>query len=254
MDLWLRSLKSKAIQLLVTEIDSVFLEFGFVGYHTVDQKNSTLSVSYTLPALNDQTKNKVPPSVQVKFQPLANFLVICGSLARENGSPLRRLVFNKAGAFASVITSGEVTEFRRTIKDGLCFPLLIDITEEAGLPVPNCFSTLPDELKLGIMALLPAEALARMECACAGLRILSASSNQLWEAKYCEVFGKVVVAEAGSSSSVEKNWRKRFTSRAEKKRKLAKEKEEKMGLLLEKRVRFMRDYYIKSKRRGYNNA
>ncbi|CAI0398928.1 unnamed protein product [Linum tenue] len=104
------------------------------------------------------------------------------------------------------------------------------------------------------MALLPAEALARMECVCAGLRSLSASSNQLWEAKYCEVFGKVVVvAEAGSSSFVEKNWRKRFARRAEKKRKLAKEQEEKTGLLLGKRARWMRDYYIKSKRgvRGY---
>ncbi|CAL1402284.1 unnamed protein product [Linum trigynum] len=45
----------------------------------------------------------------------------------------------------------------KAIQDGLCFPLLIDITEEAGLPVPNCSSTLPDELKLGIMAPLPAE-------------------------------------------------------------------------------------------------
>ncbi|CAL1381422.1 unnamed protein product [Linum trigynum] len=118
----------------------------------------------------------------------------------------------------------------KAIQDGLCFPLLIDITEEAELHVPNCFSTLPDELKLGIMARLPAEALARMECVCAGLRSLSASSNQLWEAKYCEVFGKVVVAEAGSSSSVEKNWKKRFTRRAERKMKLAIEQERRAGV------------------------
>ncbi|CAL1381421.1 unnamed protein product [Linum trigynum] len=69
----------------------------------------------------------------------------------------------------------------KVIQDGLCFPLLIDITEEAGLHVPNCFSTLPDELKLGIMARLPAKALTRMECVCAGLQSLSASSNQMWE-------------------------------------------------------------------------
>ncbi|CAL1405105.1 unnamed protein product [Linum trigynum] len=231
MDLWLSSLKRNALKLLITEIDSVFLESGFVLYKTRPEKspdwydsdhNSTISVSYTLPALilgnNDPMEEKVPPLVQVKFQPLCSFLVICGSLARDGSLP-RMFCFNKTGEFASVIASGGVLGFRRRIKDELCFPLLIDIAEEAGLPGPNCFSTLPSELKLGIMALLPAKAAARMECVCSSLRSLSSSSsNQLWEARYREVFGKVQVGEALSSSSVEKNWRELFVRRVEKRK------------------------------------
>ncbi|CAI0547125.1 unnamed protein product [Linum tenue] len=232
MDLWLSSLKRNALKLLITEIDSVFLESGFVLYKPRPEKspdwhdsdhNSTISVSYTLPALlldnNDQMEEKVPPLVQVKFQPLCSFLVICGSLARDGSLP-RMFCFNKTGEFASVITNGGVLGFRRRIKDELCFPLLIDIAEEAGLPGPNCFSTLPSELKLGIMALLPAKDAARMECVCSSLRSLcsSSSSNQQWEARYREVFGKVQVGEALSSSSVKKNWRELFVRRVEKRK------------------------------------
>ncbi|CAL1405104.1 unnamed protein product [Linum trigynum] len=237
MDLWLSSLQSKATHLLVTEIHALFLESGFVGFNSVtgapienfpdlpnSGQSSTLSISYTLPTLlhlarNDRIEN--PPSVLVKFQTLGGFLVICGSLARDGSSLYRRKV-HKSKAFSSVIMYGNVSEFRRRLKDGLCFPLLIDISEAAGLPGPNCFSTLPNELKVGIMALLPATAIARMECVCANLRSLSSSGDdQLWGTKFADVFGEVQGLEPGSSLSmaVATTWKQRFVRTVMKKRK-----------------------------------
>ncbi|CAI0547124.1 unnamed protein product [Linum tenue] len=72
------------------------------------------------------------------------------------------------------------------------------------------------------MALLPATAIARMECVCANLRSLSSSGDdQLWGTKFADVFGEVQGLEPGSSLSmaVATTWKQRFVRTVMKKRK-----------------------------------
>ncbi|CAI0385823.1 unnamed protein product, partial [Linum tenue] len=198
MEVWVRCSESKATELLVSEIHATFLESGFVRYTpklqlTIppnDSVDNSTSYYYTLPPLlainNDDGIHPPPPLVQVEFQAGGNLLTCRGHLVGRDSSN-NLLSLNKSGELAKALDCGGVSEFRRRIKDAMCFPLLIDISEEAGLTGPNSFSTLPDELKFTIMAKVPGTTLAMMECVCSGLRGLSSSRDyQLWAAKFSE--------------------------------------------------------------------
>ncbi|CAN1284859.1 F-box protein SKIP22 [Linum perenne] len=224
-------------KLMVTAIHAVFLESGFVGYDSISRsridqfhiavnwpmKQSTLSFLYTLPELLGKEV-----SVGLKFQTLGNFLnafcclAVRGSKVYHlclNGNTfaptLRRIWANCSNSSTvaeddeSIIGMGscesEVFKFWKDVKDGLCLPLLIDLCEKANLPMPSCYSSLPTDLKLSILTLLPGVDIARMECVSMEMRYLS-SNNELWKQKFAEEFG------IGQTTTQVANWKQRFAS------------------------------------------
>jgi F-box protein 7 len=52
------------------------------------------------------------------------------------------------------------------VKDGLVFPLLIDLCKKTGLCPPSCFMRLPADLKFKILESLHGVNLTRVECVC----------------------------------------------------------------------------------------
>ncbi|CAI0471306.1 unnamed protein product [Linum tenue] len=222
MEVWLKSSVSMAQQLLVSEIHATFIESGFMGYTEtpIDDKSDschccTSSYYYTLPALvannNDGTQPPPPPPplVQVEFQASGNLLTACGHLVRKD-SNMHSLCLDKSGELAAAINRGDLSELRRKIKDGMCFPLLINISEEAGLTGPSSLSTLPDELKIVIMTMVPGTTLAVMECVCGSLRSLSSSRDyQLWATKFRQEFGDREVPFRPFEAP-NWNWKERF--------------------------------------------
>ncbi|CAN0920861.1 F-box protein SKIP22 [Linum grandiflorum] len=248
-------------KLLVAAIHAVFLESGFVGYDSlsgsrIDQlhmsvdwplKQSTLSVLYTLPELLGKDV-----SVAMKFQTLGNFLNAFSSL-NAGGSKMHRLCLN-GNTYAPTLRQiwqlnchnnnnnndmvaeddesiigmssceNEVFKFWKDVKDGLCLPLLIDLCEKAGLPMPSCFSSLPTDLKLSILTLLPGVDIARMECVSMETRYLS-SNNELWKQKFAEEFGSVQLR----ASTVVVNWKQKFATEVVSKKKRKREEMFRVG-------------------------
>ncbi|KAK3413997.1 hypothetical protein EUGRSUZ_I02495 [Eucalyptus grandis] len=235
-------------RLLVIAVHAVLLESGFVAvdpvtgvpahrFHLSDQWPSTafmMTLQYSLPELVAKTQGRnVSESVVLKFVSLGHFISVYGRLAKTKLA-LRRVCLNER-RFAPIIdemwakgdddvegnedggslnssSEKEVFEFWKIVKDGLALPLLIDLTERAGLPLPSCFTCLPTELKLRIFELLPGIDLARVGCVSSDLQYL-ASNNDLWKQKYVEEFGERT--ESGEMI----NWKQIFTLEAKKKRK-----------------------------------
>ncbi|CAN1284853.1 F-box protein SKIP22 [Linum perenne] len=71
--------------------------------------------------------------------------------------------------------------------------------------MPSCYSSLPTDLKLSILTLLPGVDIARMECVSMEMRYLS-SNNELWKQKFAEEFG------IGQTTTQVANWKQRFAS------------------------------------------
>ncbi|GFP88655.1 putative F-box protein at1g23770 [Phtheirospermum japonicum] len=223
-------------KLIIVAVHAIMLETGFVGF----DKNANvvvdsfrfrsewpsslfnMSLCYTLQeslssGVSDQTVIK---GVVLKFQTLGKFINVYGTL--ENGSRMKsstyrvqldedRLVSflnfvwaNCGGEDEGIlgILEKKVFEFWRTVKDHIALPLLIDLCEEIGLPLPPCFMRLPTDLKMRILESLPGADVAKASCVCSELRYLG-SSDDLWKMKFVEEFGNVKSYAQGS-------WKKGF--------------------------------------------
>ncbi|XP_030472549.2 F-box protein SKIP22-like [Syzygium oleosum] len=225
-------------RLLVAAVHAVMQESGFVAVDPAtrmpaDQRPPStafaMSLWYSLPELvaREQGLN-MSERVLLKFQSLGHFITVYGILAKAKLG-LRRVCLderrfapaidlirakgdddddeveaNEDGGSSTSYPLKEVFEFSMLVKDGLALPLLIDLAERAGLPVPSCFAHLPAELKLKIFESLPGIGLARVGCACSELRDLT-SNDDLWEQKYVEEFGGRTAKGGGMF-----NWKQRF--------------------------------------------
>lgn len=79
----------------------------------------------------------------------------------------------------------QVCEFWKIVKDGIAFPLVIDLCAKAGLPAPPCLMSLPPELKMKVLESMPGADLAKLGSLCKELRALSID-NELWKHKFDE--------------------------------------------------------------------
>ncbi|XP_021676835.2 F-box protein SKIP22-like [Hevea brasiliensis] len=231
-------------KLLFIAIHAVFLESGFVGFdsvsglrvdlfHLLEEQSSmsfTTSVSYTLPEL--LLDDTVTESVILRFQTLGHFVNVYGSLAKNQC--LYRSCLNKSRFVPSIgcllvncdkgdrmnendgssryYPENEVFELWKIVKDQLALPLLIDLCEKTGLGLPPCLVRLPADLKLRILESLPGVDIARMACVSKEMRYMS-SNNDLWKKKFTEEFG------TGAGSQGKTNWKARFASSWELKKK-----------------------------------
>ncbi|CAO2813573.1 unnamed protein product [Amaranthus hypochondriacus] len=222
-------------KLLVFAVHAVLLESGFVaydpvlrrkveGFHLSEEWPSLafgMTLHYTLPKVSE---SEVVETVVLKFQTLGKFVKIYGFLPNKGFEvhqvcldepmllPALSFVWKMSDhtddlvEFAGsrkLFPNHEIFEFWKIVKDGLSYPLLIDLCEKTGLAPPPCFMCLPTELKLKILESLPAVGVARVECVCSELRFV-ASNNDLWKTKYEEEFGN------GATSQSECRWKEKF--------------------------------------------
>ncbi|KAL0698947.1 hypothetical protein Bca4012_055069 [Brassica carinata] len=193
---------------LALSVHAVMLESGFVLFDPVsyDDKFSfskellSVSLRYTLPELAE--------SVTVTFQSLGDQVVVYGSL---DGN-VRRVCLDKR-SFMDILKSDEEGSYReevfvfwRMVKDGLVTPLLIGLCDKSGLELPPCFTRLPTELKVKIVASLPGASLAKMACVCREIRCL-ASGNDLWKQKVWEEARHLLLGNGGRGSV---DWKAKF--------------------------------------------
>ncbi|KAJ7568360.1 hypothetical protein O6H91_01G029100 [Diphasiastrum complanatum] len=104
-----------------------------------------------------------------------------------------------------------IFEFWKEVKDNLSLCLLTALCERSGLPPPPSFLLLPTELKMRILEMLPAPALASLGCVCSELRFL-ASSHDLWKERYKQEFGlreRNQGSEYGWKSAFAREWVRR---------------------------------------------
>lgn len=232
-------------RLLAIAVHAVLLDSGFVGFDPVsklridrfrlpDEWPSPVSICYSLPELlsaDGSSGSNFTDYVVLKFQSLGHFFLVYGSLG-NGGSGLHKLTLdeyrfvptldlvwaycdknestnaNKDGSFNSY-PENEVFEFWKIVKHGLALPLLIDLCYKTGLNLPPCFISLPTDLKLKILELLPGVDLARMACVCSEMRYL-ASNNDLWKQKFEEEFKNWSV-----QMETPGNWKNLFRARWE---------------------------------------
>lgn len=219
-------------KLLGIAIRAVLLESGFVEIDPATRllKHNNFDIQgnwylasfyYTLP--NIITGGNIE-TVKIKFQSLGKYCKVYGSLVNGSGVhsvlldedrlvPFLNVVWANCGQVVATMEENnkvsnvepekEVFEFWRKMKDGLVFPLLIDLCEKAGLELPPCFMQLPTELKLKILELVSGVDIAKVSCVCSELRYL-ASSDDLWKQKYIEQFGN------GGRSDGGKTYKERF--------------------------------------------
>ncbi|KAL2945263.1 F-box protein SKIP22 [Bienertia sinuspersici] len=224
-------------KLLVIAVHAVLKESGFVvydpilgrkvdGFHLADEWPCLafgMTLHYTLP---EASTSEGVETVVLKFQSLGKFVNIYGSLPKK-GYRVHRLCLdepqfvpalsfvwkrsdytgseNVVDGSRKLFPNHEIFEFWKIVKDGISYPLLIDVCEQMGILPPPCLMRLPTELKLKILESLPAIDVARVECVCSELRFV-ASNNDLWRLKYEEEFG--IPAE----SQRECQWKARFSS------------------------------------------
>ncbi|KAL9244751.1 hypothetical protein vseg_018486 [Gypsophila vaccaria] len=217
-------------KLLVIAVHAVLLESGFVGYdpvsgmkvdgfHLPDEWPSAafgMSLRYTLPVISSC---EVVETVVLKFQSLGKYVNVYGSLSKK-GSVIHRVcldehrfipalsyVWKKSDHTDStkVYPNQEIFEFWKVVKDGLSYPLLIELCEQVGLVPPPCFMLLPTELKLKILESLPAADVAKVACVSSELQFV-ASNNDLWKLKYEEEFGNAACSRS------ESRWKAKFSS------------------------------------------
>ncbi|KAK9941778.1 hypothetical protein M0R45_007472 [Rubus argutus] len=77
----------------------------------------------------------------------------------------------------------EIFEFWRIVKDGITYPLLIDLCAKAGLAEPPSLMCLPSDLKMNTLDRLLGVDIARVGCACKELQNL-ANNDELWKHKF----------------------------------------------------------------------
>ncbi|XP_076954782.1 F-box protein At1g70360-like [Bidens hawaiensis] len=106
------------------------------------------------------------------------------------------VVMKKTNKVTKIQPEKEVLKIWRQIKDELVLPLLMDLSEKAGLVGPPCFMKLPDELKLKILESVCGPDLARVSCVSSNLRCL-ASSDKLWQRKQAEHFPFITCVNPG---------------------------------------------------------
>ncbi|WOH04823.1 hypothetical protein DCAR_0624235 [Daucus carota subsp. sativus] len=234
-------------KLLVIAVHAVLLESGFVCYDHVTNlvikgfkfpekwpsSAFVMSMRYTLPEIVTRDGFKVDgvKTVVLKFQSLGKFFKVYGSLSMGSGThcvcinedqlvPFLNLIWANCGSVSETNVNGgvlftdparEVFAFWRTVKDKLALPLLIDLCEKAGLELPPCFSRLPTDLKLQILACLPGVDVAKVGCTCSELRYLS-SSDDLWKQKFVEQYGDAEPSEG------EALWKEKFAKASEKRK------------------------------------
>lgn len=213
-------------KLIVVAVHAVLVESGFVGFdsvsgmrvdrfHLSDEWPSvgiTVSLCYSLPEIlgNRSHNSSLTEMVLIKLQSLGNFVNVYGSLANDGSGPYRVcLDKNKVLPTLSSLMGengdpeSEISELWRIVKDGLAFPLLIDLRAKTGLAPPPCFMSLPPELKMKTLELLPANELAKLECVCKELQNLSCN-DELWRKKFVEEYG------SGSAQPGNTPWKTRF--------------------------------------------
>ncbi|KAH9619581.1 hypothetical protein KSS87_013165, partial [Heliosperma pusillum] len=222
-------------KLLVIAVHAVLLESGFVGYnpitgrkvdgfHLPDEWPSSafgISLHYTLPEIST---SELVETVVLKFQTLGKYVNVYGSLPKK-GFRIHRVCLDEPKIIPALnyvrkmsddsdsekdrdgsnklYPNQEIFDFWKIVKDGLSYPLLIELCEEVGLLPPPCFMLLPTELKLNILESLPAVDVASVACVSSELRFV-ASNNDLWKLKYEEEFGDVI----GSQREIQ--WKSKF--------------------------------------------
>ena len=189
--------------LLITLIHSAMLEFGFFPLDPISGLvDSTTPLRYTLLAI--QTVDSADTeTVVLKFQNLRRKVNVQGSLSVPGSGSEYMLCLDKlkdvqalklmladSDSEDSAKNRDKVYKLLKMVKDGLAYPLLIDLCEKAGLVLPPCFTRLPEELKLKTLGYLSGVDIAKMACLCSELRVL-ASGNDLWKQKFEEEFGKM---------------------------------------------------------------
>ncbi|KAL0365282.1 UNVERIFIED_CONTAM: F-box protein SKIP22 [Sesamum angustifolium] len=174
-------------KLIVIAVHAVMLESGFVGF----DKNANVVVR------GFQFRNEWPAGLfRDELVPFLNVVwANCGTT--DN-------ISRKDGSISGTSPEIEVFKFWRTVKDQLALPLLIDLSEEAGLELPPCFMRLPTDLKLYILECLPGVDLAKVICACSELRYLG-SSDDLWMLKFAEEF-------SNERKEAQQSWKKAFAT------------------------------------------
>ncbi|CAN6554730.1 unnamed protein product [Malus baccata var. baccata] len=223
--------RSNHHKLLFIAVHAVLLESGFVGFDSLSsmlanqRTGSTISPSYTLPELlrNRGSDRNGVEGVVFKFQNLGHFVNVYGSLAFGGSSP-HQICLDK-NRFAPMIESiwenqnvnerdglapeGEFLEFWKIVKDGITFPLLIDLCAMTGLPAPPSLMRLPPELKMKILEPLPGVDIAKVGCVCKELQN-HANNDELWKQKYAEEFGNGSRGEGTGGEGTGTNWKFRF--------------------------------------------
>ena len=179
------------LKLLVLTFHRVVVEYGFVRidkepgtavscFHSPSPFSSMISLRYTLPEILVDGGSH---SVNLKFQTLGHFVIVCGGLSDDSGWRLHHVCLDKGESKGS-----DVFEMLKMVKDRVALPLLIDLCEKSGLDLPPCFMELVMELKLLILERVPGVDLAKVACTCSELRFLC-NDNELWKKKYLEEFG-----------------------------------------------------------------
>ncbi|KAL3621065.1 hypothetical protein CASFOL_035977 [Castilleja foliolosa] len=235
-------------KLIIIAIHAVMLETGFVGF---DKKANivvngfsfsnewpsslfNVSLCYTLQeSLSNAGSGKtVKKSIVLKFQTLGKFINVYGTLengpGKKNSTYRVQLDEDQLVSFLNVVWANcgeeaggvfcllekKVFEFWRTVKDNIALPLLIDLCEEIGLPLPPCFMRLPTDLKMKILEYLPGVDVAKASCVCSELRYLG-SSDDLWKIKFGEEFGD-------AKTHVQGSWKKGFAMEMESRNRIRK--------------------------------
>ncbi|KAL6209978.1 hypothetical protein ACLB2K_020916 [Fragaria x ananassa] len=224
-------------KLLVIALHAVLSESRFVRFDSVSGAQTdrchlpkewpavayTLSLSYTLPEIlqNQDNGGGGVEAVVLKIQTLGRFVNVYGSLAGGRGSgpyrvsldverfaPLLDFVWGSRNVSDSevFVPEIEIFEFWRIVKDGITYPLLIDLCEKAGLPEPPSFMCLPLDLKMNMLERLSGADIAKVGCACKELQNL-ANNDELWKQKFLEEFG----SGAGGTG----NWKFQFAGKRE---------------------------------------
>ncbi|ONK72952.1 uncharacterized protein A4U43_C04F25290 [Asparagus officinalis] len=206
---------------LVVAVHAVFLESGFLVCSGEDGSclpkdwnsgTALLSVQYTVPALLGHIQERGFKVATLKFSVMKYHVSVYGYLNRE--PDVYRLHLDLSKVMALLVFLGdrvsreeekEVFQFWKTVKDGLCLPLLIDICQKNGLPLPPCFARLPTELIFRVLELLPGVDIARFGCTGSEMRYLT-SNESLWKMKFMQEFGQGKESEIASLSS----WKAKF--------------------------------------------
>ncbi|XP_068657284.1 F-box protein SKIP22-like [Aristolochia californica] len=199
-------------RLLIVAVHGALLESGFVGFDSMKgcmidgfglpegwagTAKPLLRVEYSVPSL------VLPYSstVALKVVSLGKYVSIYGSVV---GSPNVFHINLNASLLAPAIDSTckrygrsdecsgsadekAVFELWKIVKDKLSLPLLMELSEKAGLTPPPCFMRLPVDLKIHILECLPGTDIAKMACVCLELKYLS-SNDDLWKKKFVENF------------------------------------------------------------------
>ncbi|CAK9205399.1 unnamed protein product [Sphagnum troendelagicum] len=210
-------------ELLVLAVHAVMLETGFVLSGEVSSsqgsyvlptgwsgKGGQVNLTYTLPEIKRESKDAGSRTfvgdMVLRSQIVGNVLVVYGVTTSGRGYEVHRVSLPESTPSASQAHSvteqhatnengismfHSVFELWKEVKDKLSLPLLMCLCERAGLPPPASLLIIPTELKVKVLELLPAIALARIGCVCSELKFL-AGNNDLWKIRFKEEFGGAV--------------------------------------------------------------